>query len=276
MAENGTANRSGAADDGHSDHQKLYHLVYVAGITLLTGVVDFAFLWPEWHLGALLVFAAWLSLVAIYEFRSSQHGLAITVPVFLFVAALIGNFIIGPVQIPETEVVGSLQPGAEPDPPNDCLATKSPDTWRIMIGASAIQFAEPTEVNLLKIGACPVLSIKKDASGIAIAANVFDASGRLIAKIENNEFHALIGAQSHIERYHSLNKLGVIAAAGATLLYVEYLNKETVRIRGLFGCPGHALVPVRDNEPIPGIFLNGHCLNMAKGVRFREAVFGAR
>jgi hypothetical protein len=89
----GTENR-GAPHGDHDQHKNLYHWIYVAGFTLITAVVDFMFLWPENHLAALLVLAATLSLVAIYEltvFGCSRYWIFAAV-IGLFAIAGIANW----------------------------------------------------------------------------------------------------------------------------------------------------------------------------------------
>lgn len=48
----------GDGDGNHkSNDEKLYHWVYVAGWCIISAIVDFAFLWPETHLWALIALA---------------------------------------------------------------------------------------------------------------------------------------------------------------------------------------------------------------------------
>ena len=172
----------------------------------------------------------------------------------------------------ETEVIGTLLPGSDPDPKNTCPNTTSPDAWKIMIGTAAYQFAEPIDFPFLAVGKCAVLSITKATNGVSVAADLFDARGRLIANIKNNEFHALSGDHSRVERDHDLSKLIVLDGNGAEILYVHYMNRSTVRVRGVFGCPGYSMLTIKDNEPVPGIRMtDGVCGNVLKGVKFTKA-----
>ena len=96
MSENGSKNGGGTTNDNHDKHKKLYHWVYVAGFSILTGVVDFIFLWPENHFAALLVIAAALSLVVIYELtiRGVSHYLVVAAVIGLFILAGVANLAI--------------------------------------------------------------------------------------------------------------------------------------------------------------------------------------
>ena len=122
MTEDRGADSGGKSDNNHNNHKDLYHWVYVFGTTVFVGVADFMFFWPENHLSALLVLAAWLGLVAIYELHTRKMrpwGIALVV-ICLFGFAVITYAIVGPIQIPEIEVTGTLQPGNAPTPPNGC------------------------------------------------------------------------------------------------------------------------------------------------------------
>lgn len=67
MTEDRSANTGHEHHSNQNPHHAVYHNVYVLGTSVLVGIADFIFLWPESHLAAFLVLAAWLGLVAIYE-----------------------------------------------------------------------------------------------------------------------------------------------------------------------------------------------------------------
>jgi hypothetical protein len=166
---------------------------------------------------------------------------------------------------PDVEVIGTLQPGNELAPAGACAANPAdPNSWVLLIGTAGIIFNGPIDFPFLTVGNCPVLTISRDSSGVSVSADLFDDGGRLIATIKNNEFHAISGTSTRVERDHDLSKL-VIMQGQQELLFVNYLNKSTVRVRGVFGCPGHHTVPVRDNQPVPGFHMGG-CATIAKGV----------
>jgi hypothetical protein len=257
------------------EHGDLYHYVYVFGATLGVGLIDFLFFWHDNHLIALLIGAAWLALVSVFELRHDRKW-QIGVPIGRFAAALIANYIIGPVRMPEIEVIGTLQPGGDPEPQNGCPASNSPEAWKILFGTSGIQFGSYGEYPLLQVGSCKVIFVKRGPDGISVSADLFDGKGRLVAAIKNNEFHALTGDNVRVDRGHSLSTLTVRDGDGNELLFVNYLNRATVRVRGLFGCYGYRLVPVRDDSPIPGFNMGGHCINVMGGITVGNAFFSVR
>jgi len=99
VSENDGVENRQTPDDKHAQYKALYHWVYVAGFCALTAVVDFAFLWPESHLGAFLVLATAFGLIAIFEMTviGFPSRWVIAAVIALYVAALIASWIAGPV-----------------------------------------------------------------------------------------------------------------------------------------------------------------------------------
>ncbi len=191
MENRGPNNHTDGSSNDARD-QKLYHYVYVVGFSILAGViVDYLFLWPDNHLSALLVATAGLSLVAIYEFRNSQKGLNISIPVMLFAGALVVNFIVGPIVQPDVEIIGTLQPGNEPTPPNPCdKSAKTPDQLKILMGGFAVS-NDKAKITALKVGNCDVLGMDRTPEGISVNADLYDASGKLIATMANKQISVM-------------------------------------------------------------------------------------
>lgn len=253
----------------------------IAAITVysLFVFIDVHDIWPWSKIVAILVGTAVSMALLYYEAFAAE---AITFLTFVIgsIAICVGGIIVYLAVpnhadvVPETEVVGTLQPGAAPDPPNKCPKGSTPDSWKILIGNNAIQLAKSTKLPVLMIGSCKVLTIEKSDKGLSIDTDLFDTNGKLIATIKNNEFHALSGARASVERDHDLSKVIIKNGEGQEILNVHYINKSTVRVRGVFGCPGHALVPVKDNEPIPRVMMNGTCINVLGGIKVGAAFFG--
>jgi hypothetical protein len=133
----------------------------------------------------------------------------------------------------------------------------------------------------LMIGEQPLLTISRDDKGLSIAADLFDTDGRHLATIQNSEFRVINGADTWVERENDLSKLIVMAGDPRELLFVHYLNKSTVRVRGVFSYPGHMTVVIRDNGV--GVVTNkieqpavtmtaGACSTFARGVHGKAII----
>lgn len=280
--------RKRAHDGGQGEHPqhdnpaveqwRRHHLVYSVFFSLLFTVFDLFFVWPENHFWALLLVVcaisavAWAELPWIFSLVASAAVLVIAGAIYVFAPPIIekqplaaGGGTVPPQ--PETEVIGALEPGSAPTPPNGCDHDyQDPTVFKVLIGDNAVAGAFGP-ITPLQIGACKVVTVDPKADGLRINADLYDESGNLVATIKDNTFHALSGPHSSVERQGDLSTLVVRDGIGNELLYVKYLNPNTVRIRGVFGCPGHIPVRVRDEEPIPGVHMSNSCGTGAVGFK---------
>jgi len=260
MTKNHHENIGGHPYGDYERHKVLVHFGYSFGGFILTAVVDYLFLWPDNHLAALLAMAAWLSVTAIVELTVWGYSPWATASVVIGLFAGVGaiNWIIGPIHAPEVEVVGSLQPGNEPTPPNGCdsmpAGMVAPDALKILIASNAYFRNGLGKITAIEIGAdpntCKVLTMERTAIGIDVSAELYGATGQYIARISGGEFHEISGEHSYVERQGDLSTLVVKDGSGKELLYVRYLNPTTVRARGVFGCPGHTPVAFTDDGAV--------------------------
>jgi hypothetical protein len=254
MRQDGSGNPAEEHNAKENEHSDLYHWVYVAGTTFLVGIVDFIFLLPENHLLAFLVVASWLSLVAIYELRKRLSvSTMIAVILLIFLLSIVIAIIVGPVHLPDTEAIGTLVPGHGSEP-NACDAHPTdPNSLTIILGTNAVVgLPSQNKITALEIGRppnlCDILSLERNGSSISVISNLYDRSGALVAQTYNNEFHAIVGDSSYIERHGDLSRLTVLGrttwfrlwTTDHELLDISYVNPTTIKVRGTFSCPGHA------------------------------------
>jgi hypothetical protein len=243
--------------------------VHILSVYLVVDVVD---MWPKSHF--LCLFLAFCGVLGILLFdgmfenafpikRIAVIG-AITVAactIIYFIAPLIADIpVIPKPKVPEVEVIGTLQPGTEPIPSNDVCSMAKPDALRILIGDNTIARDIPGKFIALKIGRCDVVSMKRTSQGVSVDADLYDGDGKLIARIRNKEIKALSGEKSSVERGGDLSTLIIKDETGRETLFMRYLNTTTIRVRGIFGCPGHKTVIVKDDETVPGMFMSKSCL----------------
>jgi hypothetical protein len=225
-------------------------------------------LWPVSHIGALFFFIVLTVGLLLYDGGFSGTQTAAVTAVCVIACGLIyfnpapttapsPPAPLPPIPLEDTEVQGSLRPANEPTPPNVCILSH---TLKVFIGDNAITIGQQDRVSLLRVGGCEVLSVEKAPDGLFINANLFDASGMQIATISHNVATALTGEHFTARQSYDRSTLTVKTASGEELLYVRYLNPTAVRVRGMFGCFRHPLVPVRDDQPIPGVFMSHTCI----------------
>jgi hypothetical protein len=246
-----------------AEHSDLYHYVYSFGGSVLVGIVDFIFIWPESRLLALLAAAAWFSLLAVFELRNFHKEWSVTVPVFLFVGALIANFLI-PVQVPETTVTGTLQFADDPTPQTGCDPATGDDAedqpyWSpfggfirfniqrpkepppkgailVALGSNGVIVTKSEKVPIVKIGECTLLSIQRIQNSLLIDANVYNLKGELHAHVNDNAFTGIEDADSQITQEGDLSTL-VVREGRNERLWVRFANSNAVQVRGIFFCP---------------------------------------
>lgn len=224
--------------------------------------------WPESH--GLALFSGAIGTCAVLLIECPLRLWA-AISAMICAAAGIAYLIVGAPRVPDVEVIGTLQPGNDPTPPNGCdvsplgtypIGTPQyhPDSIKVLVGGNAIAASGMGKFTVLQIGRCNVLSLERTPLGMDVYADLYDADGRLIARINNNQTDVLTGDNVRLSRAGDLSTFVVTNEAGDELLYVRFMNPTTIKARGIFGCPDHALVTVKDNEPMPGFFMRNSCI----------------
>ncbi len=243
--ENGSAGRDAEqVEDNQVSRERLYHLVYGFGVSLIFSVADFAFLWPENHFFALLFFASVLCLLAFYEMRVTYEiPQSVWAATAVLICAAIGfiYWIVGPIPPPPPEI-GWLQPANEPTPPNGCENLPPEqvplgDRLVVLFGDNGMTLLNgASRFDALTVGACPVLSIIEGANGILVDAQLNGLNGASLGTITANKFSMSNDSGLTIEKMGDLSGLVVHDRGGRELLFVRVLNPRTVRIRGVSSC----------------------------------------
>lgn len=221
--------------------------------------------WKDHRIVALVIAVAALGFLLVIDKGFSARTIARTL-VGASLMAIAAYFFVPITGSPEVEVIGYLQPRNDPTPPNGCDGAKLPaNALKILIGTSGyVALPGQNKVTAIQIGkapnSCDVLTLESTPRGVEVGATLYDEHENLIARIADNEFHALNGSHSHIERQHDLGTLIVKDGSGNELLYIRFLNPTTIRARGTFGCPGHRLVTFTDTGQIPGATVINSCM----------------
>jgi len=258
MSDNDSQKVADHKNSKQPEHRDLYHYVYVFGGSVGVGVVDFVFIWPDHHLLALLIAAAWFSPIAIFELRDFRPEWRVTVPVFLFMGALIANFIIDALTpLPERIITGTLQPASDPRPQTGCDPMGPDAYWSpfggfirfkvqrhkepppadaivVTLGSNGIIVTKNEKVPIVQIADCTLLSIQKTSNGLLVNASVFDLQGKLEAFIRDNAFTA-------IERGTFPPQPGDLSTMEVRDQNIErhwenFGNQKTVKEGGIFFC----------------------------------------
>lgn len=170
---------------------------------------------------------------------------------FLTVAACLywANAIAGP---SETPISGVLIPASEPVPPNQCdeMSGVPSDAVVLLLGnVSAYTVRFPMVV--LRVGKLNLLTIKKNSSGgLALSAKVFSRDLRIVADLEDNEFHVNPNNYFKIKRPNR-STLTVYDQQGNVAIAVRYLNPRVIRVTGTFCSPTYEPIIIDETSVTP-------------------------
>jgi hypothetical protein len=243
-------------------------------VLVLYFLIDAVVVWPESRGWAFIFGAVGLSAVLLMELPW-RWWIGATVVIAIGSAA--SYWIIGPAKILDIIVSGSIEPGDSPQ--SDCerkmlAATPIPQKpMNVLFGDWGITMGgDVTDFPVLAIGQCKVFWVTRDHDDIKINAKLYDEGGNLIAAVKDNVFRGFQGEQTTLDQNHDLTQLTVKERGRGEIFYVRYLNSNTVRFRGIFGCPNHRTVHVTDNSPLPTVKVQkGACVNFQQGAHFGVA-----
>lgn len=268
QSENTRGARSDHPDEASREHKR--RVIHEWIIPIITGAVTLISVWPSSHGIALLLAATiWIVTIPVQLALVSRGRLQLAVSISaVIVAVCAGVYVyLGPNRIPEEQKTEVLIPGMAPTPPNACdelpkslLSSTSTSPLTILIGDNAFIQTGADRLTAIQVGACPVLSMWRTPIGITVESDLFNAQGKLVASVRDGKLMVLTSDDIKMSRNGDLSTLVVSDAADNELLFVQYLNPTTIIARGVFGCPGHKLVRVRSDEPVPGLTLHHSCM----------------
>lgn len=237
----------------HERGEKIRKRIGEALILLIYLLFDFRDEWPKSHALALIAGVIGICAIALMEMtwrRWSIFAIAATV-----IAAIV--FAAAPAEVPEeTAYHGWLLPAADPFPDdNTCTpkGTKQNIDWVDVLLSRGGVVTHADNLTVLQIGERPVIRMERSQRGLSVDVDMVNASGALVARIEKNEWHATPSQIAYTVR-PDRSTLAVYDLNGRELLWLRYMNRTAVKIRGLFYNPGHETpVTITDKDiAVPG------------------------
>jgi hypothetical protein len=234
----------------------ILHWTYGVAAAILGGLIAFVSIYPQNHFLALMIFAAALSLVAIYElyivdFSLSEIAVCI-IPLFGF--ALLAYYVVGPNLPAETETHGWLVPANLPLPTTNC--TVSDHGLMFIAGSNVTTFDSPfSKAALLTLDSTHLISVERQGNKLSFDVDLFDEDGNIAVKIIRDEFHLMSNSKfAYRERSDDLSEITVYDNKDQEILYIKYENPSTVILRGVFHSSDRALATITNDA----ILLHGH------------------
>ncbi len=90
-----------------------------------------------------------------------------------------------------------------------------------------------------------MLTINKNVEGIAVSANIFGPDGRIVAQMIENKFH--INPNNYYRTEQDEHTLVVYDQYARKVLDVRFLNPSSVRVLGIFHCPGQSPITIEES-----------------------------
>jgi hypothetical protein len=269
-------------ENADPQYKSLYHRVYILGLALLVGTVSCATSWKESHLVALLILASFAAIILIYELpvRGWGAGQTAAFVVCCYLLALIIYQMVGPNLPVETDSEIYLVPGNKPTPDAPCdynsqtILPKGAIVF--LVGSNEFWTSQSGENDVITLDGKPVVSMKKSDRGLLFDIEMFDLDRKLVAKLKNNKSILIPKNYSRKERSTDRSTLSLYDDYDREILYVDYLNTQTVLIRGVFTGPNGTTIVVDDNQMLTSIRVPGSYRNCWANVPQGYSLSGKR
>lgn len=152
------------------------------------------------------------------------------------------------------ELEGNLVPANDPTPPNECqgVLSRVPAGGVTLLAGTLAAYTTHTPVVVLRVGGRDAVEVDRGANGrVALTARVFGDDGRIVALVERNRF--TINPNNYFRRELTSHELRVWDQGNREVLNVRYMNKDTIRVTGIFATahPGQPLIVTSDSITNP-------------------------
>lgn len=183
----------------------------------------------------MLALATTLCLLAVVELSSrdtSPDGLLLAVAAILALsgAAWLVWHLLFP---PPPEPTGPLLPAGEPTPASSCPAR--PGDLVIELGTDRVMASGPGPHRPFMAAFCPGPILTRTPGGLRVDAFGYDWSNDLVYMIRDNRLAFLMVAGLTLHR-PDRSTIELLDRFGDPVVYVRYLNRNAVRIRGRWLC----------------------------------------
>jgi hypothetical protein len=221
--------------------------------------------WTNWH-----ALALW-SLVTFVTIQSAFSSWSVKTRVLVVIAAVVAGAIIQSempaTPRPETDTHGWLIPANDPTPPNACGTIPS-DALVVIAGSNAV-WTQRSELIAFLFGHCGGPHIEWKSNGLRVTQDVFAENGKLVARIENDEFHLVSREISYAQRSDDRSELSVFDPEGNQAFHIRFVNPHAVQITGVFFCDGSKLL-INDSQLITpiGIHNSNACFGGSPAIGF--------
>lgn len=226
--------------DIQRDREGIVRLAKLAAICLVFLVLVRNGLAPGTRILTLSALACAFSMAALYELQvrdKPQTWSAISMAMigfFCFLTYCLLQYL----DPPEIEGHGPLIATNEKTPPNDCDHERGlpPDDSLLMLfGSDGIVGWGRGPFVPIRAGSCPALTFRREAGGLLVDSFGYDSDGNVVYRIRRNDFEQLLRGFLRARRPDP-STLQIIDEKGRVTLAIRYLNRNAVKVSGVFRC----------------------------------------
>ncbi len=174
----------------------------------------------------------------------------------------------------ESEFHGVLVPANDPAPPNPCPEGPPADAIAVYMGSSVGYTTAQQPYGVLKLDDEVIVSIVKAGDGLSLNATIRSQDKRMVATIENNEFHINPNNYFYIKR-PDRHTLIVRDQQNRECLNVRFLNPTAIKVLGVFEFPAANLpaIVIDDDKVLSteGNVYRNFCIGEAEGAFWIES-----
>ena len=223
--------------DNHAEnerHAKIRRGIAESLILIVYVLFDVKDEWPKDRLSALIFAVGGISAVLLIELTWKKWAAA---TVALCAVALVILYVAPPVLPEETETHGWLVP-KDIRVRVPCVMMP-PNALLFILGTDEVWTTSSERSLVLNIANTDLLFVERGKDGLLFDMDAHDQQGNLIFRIQKNEFRLVSGTYSYQERSPDRSTIAVYDKKGDEMVYIEYLNPDTVFLRGhFFGTDG--------------------------------------
>jgi hypothetical protein len=212
---------------------------------------------PAVRMPVVLAVATVFGMLVVYELyiRDVPQGWVLAALLAILGASLGGYAIWLHLQPPPP--TGPLQPAADLSPENNCPDKLGSRDLLVAFGTDRVVAHGDGPVTPIYIADCPALSLKRAKGGLMVNASFYDWNNDIAFRIQDNVYEPFAPLQLYSWRPDP-STLIVLDRFEKEVLYVRYLNRRAVRIRGRFLCGEAPQAVIHDNQIlVGGVRMNG-------------------
>lgn len=146
---------------------------------------------------------------------------------------------------------GPLLAADEPTPPTTCREKAGPHDIVMIAAENRLIGKGPGPFRVLAVQDCPVLTLRRKGAGLMVDATFYDWTNDIAFRVAGNVFEPLMPLQLRSFRPDT-HTLVILDRFDQEVLYLRFLNRHALRIRGRFLCGEQPQAIIRDHAVLMG------------------------